>query len=992
MATYIPGVTDYIPQIQPFQPDYNFLGNVMQTKQSRYDAAHKQLSSVYGTLLNSPILRDENIASRNEFFKTVDGDIKRISGVDLSLKQNQDAAMQVFKPFYEDKDMHNDMVWTKNYHTELQKAENLRNCIDPEKCGGQHWDGGVQALQFKAKEFKDASREQAMGMSKPTFTPLVNVMDKAMKAAKDAGFKISYDTVEGGYTVTTKNGDRMVAPLKSFFLSKFGGDPSVTAYYKTQAYIQRKGYIAQRAEELGGEDKAMISYMDETMKHTTQVIDKAEQKAEKNHNKVTVLKDALADRAKKKGILPSDQKVIDMMANLEEESAMTSQTKEVVKSAGDKLRASKNFSNSMMAMGDHLDDLMGFAMLDKEVGNAAKAYADLTSERDLKADPYALASYQSNLSLKNMMAGKDADFKYLLQKEQYESAGKDADFKYWLQKEQYKSAMVKSKVDKDFGEGTQVLDARGTASDVTNSNMAVLTNLDALGENKQEINGRTIDFVSTLANELKTQYANTAKDPTKQNLIAQTAETIFNGTGIDGRKIANGDAKEMTKLQSMRLDKASKAFEQASKNIDPVKGGPTGLLNDFWGRDFWNKTREQRGKIKDQKEIRGQYINWLETQSNNVTEYVAGKLKQEDPELGTQKADLVRLLAETNHEGFLPIVTAGSSTANNIAYEYANRHQKEFPGWQQAYNFAATNMESASNKWYNGYKDVAKSFDHATGFGKNSNARMTGAYEWRYDSAYPSNNNTVRLNEFIDNTTSIGSNAIIQFGDAGELKGTDPAAKALFDEFVVDFKNVDTSTDKDGNLKHYAQKRPLGTYRAQGVAANDPNMMAYTVVLNSDWLNRREGTTKNPKVSAGIAGGTPITIFIPKEKATSSFYQGTKYTTKQFLFDKKGASFDDYPEAGKINIERVGKQIQISGHLIGINSKTGAEEMVGVSAIKSADTALDIDVLERDWNQKLAALAQQNYAQKEMVRLHQGAKGFQALQKMMQEEGLKQTQ
>src|SRR5687767_15155345 len=247
MATYIPGVTDYIPQIQPFQPDYNFLGNIMQTRQSRYDASHKQLSSVYGTLLNSPMLREENIYKRDEFFKAIDGDIKRISGLDLSLKQNQEAAMQVFKPFYEDKDMIKDIAWTKNYYAQAQRGESFKYCVDPDKCGGQYWEGGIKALQYRADEFRKASREEALNFSNASFTPLVNVMDKAMKSARDAGFKVSSDSVQGGYIVTDKNGERMVAPLKSFFLSQFGGDPAVMDYFKTQAYIQRKDFITANA-------------------------------------------------------------------------------------------------------------------------------------------------------------------------------------------------------------------------------------------------------------------------------------------------------------------------------------------------------------------------------------------------------------------------------------------------------------------------------------------------------------------------------------------------------------------------------------------------------------------------------------------------------------------------------------------------------------------------------------------------------------------------
>ena len=62
MATYIQGVTDYIPQIQPFSPDYNFYSGVLQFKQSKHDAARKQISTLYGSLLNAPLTRDDNQA------------------------------------------------------------------------------------------------------------------------------------------------------------------------------------------------------------------------------------------------------------------------------------------------------------------------------------------------------------------------------------------------------------------------------------------------------------------------------------------------------------------------------------------------------------------------------------------------------------------------------------------------------------------------------------------------------------------------------------------------------------------------------------------------------------------------------------------------------------------------------------------------------------------------------------------------------------------
>jgi hypothetical protein len=58
MATYIPQVQGYVPQYQPFQPDFNFYAGALQMKQSQYDTAHKQLSTLYTSLLNSPLTRD----------------------------------------------------------------------------------------------------------------------------------------------------------------------------------------------------------------------------------------------------------------------------------------------------------------------------------------------------------------------------------------------------------------------------------------------------------------------------------------------------------------------------------------------------------------------------------------------------------------------------------------------------------------------------------------------------------------------------------------------------------------------------------------------------------------------------------------------------------------------------------------------------------------------------------------------------------------------
>lgn len=964
MATYIPGVTDYIPQIQPFQPDYNFLGNIMQTRQSRYDASHKQLSSVYGTLLNSPMTRDENINKRDQFFKSVDGDIKRMSGLDLSLKQNQEAAMQVFKPFYEDKDMVKDMVWTKNYHNELQRAEGFKYCVDPDKCGGQYWQGGVEALQYRAEEFKNASKDEALNFSNASFTPLVNVMDKAMKSAKDAGFKVSFDSVQGGYIVTDKNGERMVAPLKSFFLSKFGGDPAVMDYYKTQAYIQRKQFTRQNAIAMGGEDKATLAYMNNVYQHVTESIDKAHAKASQDHDRVGIFKTGLEQKVKRDGALASDKSLFDMYNSITEQEATTAQTKEITKTASDNLAATKNFTNNAKMVGDHLDQLMGFAMLDKEVGNAAKAYADLTSERDIKADPYSLAAYSSNLDYQKQVKLKGLDLNI------------------WKEKEIYKAKQEHAKFERAY-QGVfngDLPGSKGQATGVIDEDMALKANQGALTDSYRKQQGQSIKFVADLANALRTQYEVSAKDPTKQNVLSATSEIIFKGTGIDGKKIANGDAKELAKLQTMDIGAAGKAYEQAIKTIDPT-GGVTGELNSDWGREFWNKTAAERNEIKNTDALRKERIKFNEEQSKNVTNAVVADLIQKDPQAGKQKADLAASMAELNYNGFLPVLTPGSESANNVAHDYANNHQADFGNWQAAYNFATTNMQEVATEWYNGYKNHAVAFNQADGFGKVSNAKMGGGYTYTYDSRVPHDNST-RLAEVMNNTKNIGDNAIIQFGDAGTINGSDPAAKAVWEQFYNDFMNIDP--------KHPDKNAPKGTYSISRIAGGDENYMGYTIYPDEGWAGKYRGSEKLPGITRGLTAGAPITVFIPKDKANNSYYRDTEFNDYDFLLQRQGKLvLDDYPEGGRISIDKVGNQIQIHGKLIAVNEK-GEEEFLSVSKVENND--LDARTLFTTFNNQLGNLAQWNAAQKDAARKQHGVKNFQELQKLISQTGLQVQQ
>ena len=102
MATYIPGVKDYIPKLQPFTPNYKFLQDVLQVRQDRYTNNFKALNNLYNQVVNADLSIEENRNTRDQYANNLSEKLKQVSGKDLSLQGNVEQAKALFKPFYED--------------------------------------------------------------------------------------------------------------------------------------------------------------------------------------------------------------------------------------------------------------------------------------------------------------------------------------------------------------------------------------------------------------------------------------------------------------------------------------------------------------------------------------------------------------------------------------------------------------------------------------------------------------------------------------------------------------------------------------------------------------------------------------------------------------------------------------------------------------------------------------------------------------------------
>jgi hypothetical protein len=256
MATYLQGVTDYIPDYQPFQPDLNFYANLLQAKQNQYDTNYKAINNVYGSLYNAELTNPLNIKKKDELLKQIDFNLKRVSGLDLSLQQNVDQATQVFRPFYEDKYLMRDMAYTKNFNNTYSAALALNNSSDA-KQKAKYWIPGIKELQYKREEFRDASLEETLNISSPMYTNNEKPIQKYLEMAKDLGIKadVTQPDPTGMYFIRQKNGDLILPTLQKLFMSSYATDPALQQYYNTIAYVDRKDNIAQSAEQNFNGDK-----------------------------------------------------------------------------------------------------------------------------------------------------------------------------------------------------------------------------------------------------------------------------------------------------------------------------------------------------------------------------------------------------------------------------------------------------------------------------------------------------------------------------------------------------------------------------------------------------------------------------------------------------------------------------------------------------------------------------------------------------------------
>jgi hypothetical protein len=398
MATFLSGVTDYIPQVQPFQPNLNLYSNVLQQKQTKYDSNWKAVNNVYSQFFYADLTNAGSQEKRDTLMKNIEFDLRKVAGLDLSLDQNIKQAKQVFTPFYEDKNLMKDIAWTKNTNSQLQYAEGLKKSTD-EKESKRYWNEGVRDIQYKIQDFKEADAENLTSFANVSYTPYVNVQDKAMEIAKKAD--LSIETVDfspdGRWIIKNKNGEKLKEPLAKLFYATLANDPGVQAVYQTLSTVKRRDYADINASSFGGDSKkAEIKYLTEQLENQAIKAQQAYQKVNESDisytSRIKELEKQIANNTARPGAeaelqsLKNNKQINDV--SLSRWDKHLSELKGSSSSTSNTNNGFRNPYGDLETLRRKVDGAVANDLLGSDLQEAAETLAYKNFKQDVTANPY----------------------------------------------------------------------------------------------------------------------------------------------------------------------------------------------------------------------------------------------------------------------------------------------------------------------------------------------------------------------------------------------------------------------------------------------------------------------------------------------------------------------------------------------------------------------------------------------------------------------------
>ena len=938
MSSYIPNVTDYIPKIQPFRPDFNFYQNALNTKQLQYKAGHDKLSNLYGTLLNSEMLREPNKEKRDEFFSQVQNDIQRMSTVDLSLEENVNTAYKVFQPIIDDKNISRDMAWTKNYRNEKQKGEYFRNCLDKE-CLGKYWKEGDEYLDYMASDFSKSTDDQAMRFQSPKYVPFVNVDQRANDVIKEFAPNVERVSFNGGYIFKTTNGDPITDQLQHYLVGILGNDAQINDVYGVKATLARQRYISSNAGRLGSEDAAESEYLNQMLNTSKESTAKNYNAASKILDNLNISSSAYTEFLKRNGYNPAtDKEKVVKIEKAKQESSLMEAVLGHYKKTGESLENTLGLDKEVLRR--NIDGAVSSVMFSNDMLGAAHAYASLHSKVDVKEDPYAMKAYEAKLQFTYASKLEEVKSKFKKQEEEYQNP-----LNYAVDPvEGYKHDIDKNAKTSEVQKETMTKVVGGYAEQVKN--------------------------YLQLTQEQLAAVASDNRDPTRATLAKQALSRIF-GKNVD----STGNLIEgFGKTADFYIEESPYYYQKMYANLIAENKAHGDLY--YHNNDrFKNDLNVMESNIKDTSEMFKFYDDDVIHNNKTVVSNIMDKYK-DDPHSKLASFMLKPNGHARNHEEFLQAL-----------YAYAPANYRDTPKFSKeardTWNHLSSRFNEIMDKNDPGI-DIrnVNLYGVAAIGGGGASANSVG---WRSDMYDPHSTGTMNtldvLKKDFPNAVSVlvGGNHT-----ADDIKESDPQAvnlvKRLKEEMFA------------GHWKARGAVVPSAYMDIQPVAADSRGIVGYKITPSKEWLESISKITDK-----GVSGDAAVlwdntnkrwkddpsvTMYIPADLVSSSISKivMAPQSVEEIKMKKQGyVNITQYPEGGTINIKKSGDGYAVSGTYF--NTVDG--KLVPIELPVTHKTFENLNIALINVKSNLATAQQTNQALLAKYRYAQGTISYDELLKQL---------
>lgn len=902
MATYIQGLTDYIPQIQPFKPDLNFYSKVLQAKQDKYDAAKYQIGSLYGSLLYGRLSREGNIKRRDDFFKNIEQQIKKISSMDLSLAQNENAAMKIFDPLINDRKISHDYSYTKNIMGEMERGENFRYCTDPKKCGGNYNPEAMTYLNLKLEEYANADDNTALSMNigEAKFVPYNNMVKDAIDWAKATGFLVEGVDKQGGYIIKKQNGEIIKTPLIQLFQSVFGQDPKYREQYKVSAYLNKYNWVNENLEMHNGDrNQAESAYYTEIINNTIKSL-KEDIKAHKEISDAAKLRaKATKNKATRDGVSVSDGSVIQQMISTQEDKQITDETDKYYNDLEQRINNLAINIDDKRVLANIVESIVADGLIKSDLTRATEELAKVwNTTTGIEENQFALNAQTHAQRIKEMEKAFDLDVDKAIELARIE-IGKETALTF------LEGGLP------DDQEGTPEFGGPGNSTAAGNVDMFKMTQQENL-DNYNAVYKNQKLYNTTIITSLKAIADNINMSGEERLLARKELKSMLGNFYDDKNNMFVKDGMKYTDYGQMTLDRKNELQVYSNAKIVLER-------NKYMLRSTIPTAMTLSDRVDHAAKMRDSYGNIL-YENNKIVKEGAAAYKGLD---NSERILFDNLFNDVGNGRFTVITSEdayvrkmmGAKFNKNISMESKEKFLRK--SYKKMFELYKNMHNNGAEYGINGIKDP-----YGSGIGSAMDGGQTAnGMSWTSNYLTP---NSYGNKGFISFMKNVGSSPQ---GTTKALVGTghidkeyadnedNSAARALFQQYRSGLMSGAYTTEGA------KQQAPRAKVTYNNVAASSGNMVSVSLTdINPEWLksiatDKDKTKIGETNISSFIENGA--TMYMTKEAADNLFTNRFKQKPGD-VYINSGMTYQlSRPDGGSASIKKVGNMIVINGELIG---------------------------------------------------------------------------